>query len=71
MSLPAGTNQPQLQLRMDTMEPTTADGTWENVAANCDGNPTGPCIAGGDGTSGSPYPVQVKLTADPRRVQFV
>jgi len=71
-TLLAGTDQPQLQLRMDTVEPTEVTGViWADVAASCDADPAGPCIAAGDGTSGSPHQVRVKLTAAPRRVKFV
>lgn len=68
---PAGTAQPQLQLRMDIVEPSTAAGGWENVAASCVSAAV--CIDGGVGTTADPLQVLVKLDSvpNPLRVSFV
>ncbi|PRW20926.1 fibronectin type III domain-containing [Chlorella sorokiniana] len=73
-NLNSGDSDPQLQLRMDTVEPSAAQGTWANVGASCPGT-TAYCVESGTGTSTNQLVVKVTLTAanlpSPRRVAFV
>lgn len=67
-----GTSQPQLQLRMDKVEPAAEEGQWTDVAASCSGSQV-MCVSGGAGTTEEPLKVVVSLASvpNPWRVTFV